>query len=996
MKYRNTRKPRMSRSLLTAALYGCLLSASPYLLAQSTGATIRGQVLVDSAPASDAQVTATNVATGLKRTVQASNSTYSLGGLPPGTYTIDVAANGQSSSQTVTVAVGQTATVNLGVGGVAESAPTGEATDLDTVTVVAPPAMVETKTSELATYVSQKQIEALPQGTRNFLAFADSVPGMVFSRDGNGNTKLRSGSQSASNTNVYVDGVGQKSYTLPGGVSGQDTSRGNPFPQSAIGEYKVITSNYKAEFDQISSAAIVAATKSGSNEFHGDFFYDKTTTQWREKTPAEEDSGEKVKSREEQYGLSLSGPIIQDKLQYFIAYEAKEYNTPKTTTLGSPSRYDISQVPAEYLAEVGSTDSPFKQDMYFGKLTWLLNDYNMLEFSAQVRQEDEVLRGGGQNLPSRATVNVNDVARYDLRYQYSGDVWLNDAHVTYEDTSWAPQPLTPGNGYILTVSDLTEPGIRRQTDTVLNAGAGPNNQEKGQKGWGVQDDLTFTGWEGHTLKMGVKFKSVEVNAVERHFSNPQFTYDIDLSTTQPYKVEFGTGDVGTSEGFTTSTNKQFGIYIQDDWEVNEHLLLNLGLRYDYETTPSYEDYETPQALVDTLRAWPNIHQPGVDYDIEDYISDGGNRKPDRNNWAPRLGFSYDLNADQRHVIFGGAGRAYDRNLFDYVQVEQNRASYGRYQFYFPDADGVCRNETGCVPWDPAYLEPGALATLAQTVDLPREWWLNHNELAVPYSDQYSIGMRNVFDMFGHEWNSEVAFVRINSYDGLVATQGNRRPDGSWFPPGGTWGAPWDFDSPAGQIVIVRNGYETKTNSVLLSLNKPYTKTSGWGTTLAYTYTDGKQNTNSNGWIDMFDYPDTSYYGWLPARGVAQHRFVGTGIVDGPWGLTFSAKLTLESPKPRTGTNCLAGWNDCIIDSYKPDGTIGFTQLDLAATKEIALSDDLKIRLRADVLNVTNERNWDGYDDWWGAPGEPNANFGTHNDSIVYPTRMVKLSFGVNW
>ena len=86
----------------------------------------------------------------------------------------------------------------------------------------------------------------------------------------------------------FIDGVGQKNYVLKGGITGQDASNGNPFPQLAIGEYKVITSNYKAEFDQVSSAAIVAVTKSGGNEFSGSMFWDKFTSDWRTKTIFEE------------------------------------------------------------------------------------------------------------------------------------------------------------------------------------------------------------------------------------------------------------------------------------------------------------------------------------------------------------------------------------------------------------------------------------------------------------------------------------------------------------------------------------------------------------------------------------------------------------------------------------------------------------------------------------------------------------------------------------
>ena len=291
------RQNSFPRSVLGCALAGALLLATPDLMAQATGASLRGQVLVDEAPAPGASVTAPNVDTGLSRSVQATaDGSYVLAGLPPGTYRVDVVANGQALAETVSLAVGQTARLDLGVDA-AVAAVAGDATDMDAVVVTAD-RLVETRTSEIATYVSQEQIELLPQGTRNFLAFADTVPGVQFVQDAGGNTRLRSGAQGASNVNVFIDGVGQKSYTLPGGVAGQDSSRGNPFPQSAIGEYKVITQNYKAEFDQISSAAIVAATRSGTNEFQGNFFWDRTSSGWRKATPIEERDGEKVESKE--------------------------------------------------------------------------------------------------------------------------------------------------------------------------------------------------------------------------------------------------------------------------------------------------------------------------------------------------------------------------------------------------------------------------------------------------------------------------------------------------------------------------------------------------------------------------------------------------------------------------------------------------------------------------------------------------------------------------
>src|SRR3546814_14870721 len=99
--------------------------------------------------------------------------------------------------------------MNLGVGGVAETVQTGDATTLDTVTVTAPMA-VETRTSAVATYVTHKQIEALPQGSRHFLAFADNVPGKLFSTSNKGASQLRRGAQCPKHTNLHNKRYGHK------------------------------------------------------------------------------------------------------------------------------------------------------------------------------------------------------------------------------------------------------------------------------------------------------------------------------------------------------------------------------------------------------------------------------------------------------------------------------------------------------------------------------------------------------------------------------------------------------------------------------------------------------------------------------------------------------------------------------------------------------------------------------------------------------------------
>ncbi|MCF5990638.1 TonB-dependent receptor, partial [Xanthomonas perforans] len=734
MRHHHPHSARPARKLLSCALASCLLLGAAPAFAQSTAATIRGQVTVDAAPAAQAQVTATNLATGLTRTVQVSNGGYSVGGLPPGSYRIDVTANGQTSSQNVTVQVGQTATLNLGVGGEPATAAGGNATTLDAVQVKAPPVLVETRTSENATYISNVQIQNLPRATRNFLELADTVPNVQFTREANGTTKVRTGATSAEGTNVYIDGVSQKNYVLTGGVSGQDSSRGNPFPQSAIGEYKVITSNYKAEFDQVSGAAIVASSKSGTNDFHGSFFWDTSNDSWREESPLEKKAGVRDDFEETQYGATFSGPILKDKAHFFIAYEAKEYTTPNVVIPGSIYSDRVDQLPAQLQPLVVTSSTPFKEDLYFGKIDWTIGENNLFELTGKYRKEDELNDVGRTSTYEHGSINGQEEKRANLRWQYSGANFLNEANLSYESAFWNQAPINNGNGYILSYAP-----VRGNETDILAAGAGSSFQRKGQKGWTFQDDLTLNRleWHGaHTVKMGVKFKSIDLDSTQFNPANPQYYYNILTDVQTPYRVRFGAPLV-EGGGSVVSKNKQYGIYLQDDWEVNEHWTLNLGVRYDYEQTPAFLDFLTPSDVASALQNWPNLRN--ANYNINDFISTGNNRKAFKNAWQPRLGASYDLFGDQAHVIYGGAGRAYDRNIFDYLALEQLNNSFKSYSYYFTSANNPACLGDPCTAWNPAYNSQDGLNTLTanSTGGGGREVYLIDNHLKTPYSDQFS-------------------------------------------------------------------------------------------------------------------------------------------------------------------------------------------------------------------------------------------------------------------
>ncbi len=465
-----------ARSILCCALATCLFVALP-ALAQSSSATLRGQV---AAAQAGSEVTVTNIATGaVRRAPVAANGNYTVVGLPPGNYKVE--ANG--ISRTVTLQVASSSTVDLDANTQASGG--GNAKTLDTVNVSAP-MLKDVKTSEVGNVVSLHQIEQLPQATRNFLEFADTVPGMVFQVDGNGNTKLRGGASNASAGNLYIDGVGQKSYVKGGGIAGQSDTQGNPFPQLAIGEYKVITSNYKAEYGQISGAAVTAATKSGTNEFHGETFYRYTDQDLRDKRPDEQQNG-KIASQTKEYGFALGGPILQDRMHFFVAYEGKENVVPKSVQADANAQPYIGLLPSTISSQYGAANMPFSEDLYFGKIDFEPTDRDRIELSGQYRDETQVGNVGGTSAPDHGTNKINKDKRGNLRWQHSADNWFNELIVGTENSQNNPNPKSIGNGIVYKYLNYNDPNIGEYTFLETGSAGGLNVQRKSQKGWFLQN-----------------------------------------------------------------------------------------------------------------------------------------------------------------------------------------------------------------------------------------------------------------------------------------------------------------------------------------------------------------------------------------------------------------------------------------------------------------------------------------------------------------------------
>jgi outer membrane receptor protein involved in Fe transport len=1007
---RGTRRVRTMR-LAAALMIGTAASAVAVAPAhaQQSNASLRGTITTDSG-VTVTSVTAIEIATNFRRNATiGANGSYNLPSLRAGEYRLEIVTSaGSRTTDAFTLSVAQNAQLNFdfSAGGVdALPAGTGDTTEADLGaeegSVVVTGNRIRTmEGGEVGTTISQRLIEQLPQNNRNFLAFADLAPGVQFITGGNDQSRLQGGAQDSRSVNIFIDGVGQKDYVLKNGITGQDSTQGNPFPQLAIGEYRVISSNYKAEFDQVSSVAITAVTKSGTNTFEGSGFIDFTNQDMRAARPIEifgtNPSG-KIDSKDLQFGGSLGGPIIKDVLHFFGTYEGKRRINPRDVTPGLS--LPVSFFPSEYQDRFGTVNETFNENLYFGKLNFAPTSRDMFEFSVKYRDETgETFNSGINAFETRTNAVVNEWRALG-RWEHSADSWNNDFKVAYEDVSWNPSPFLEAPRLIFNAQVFNASNVAVRGD-ILSVGGGTNFQDKGQTGWQISDDFTYTGLQNHTIKVGVKAKWVELNSLQLNGFNPTFRYFTPLGGTFnddiPYQMSFQ-ALVGDANPQLRSKNFQFGIYAQDDWDVTDRLTLNLGIRWDYERTPAFENYvhSPEQVAAVSPTNYPNLNN--ANYNINDYISTGSERKPFLGAFQPRVGFSYELDEAGRFVLFGGYGRSYDRNQFDFIQQElvQGQASSRTFNFNNPgDTVNTCTPSPTCIPWDPVYLTPEGRAALV--AGLPagagRELRFINNDLKVPYSDQFSLGLRGRFDLV----ELEAGYSYVTSHDGFVYLLGNRRPDGSFFPPTGNPSSPFGFPpSPFGSIIIGDNGIETRAHTGFMKMVKRYTQASPWSLDATYTYTRATEN-RQFGETFSLDYPSIDDYPFTRSAGVRTHRFVMAGTVDIPFDISLSGKFQIASPRwlktfVFTPNDPLS--RDVVaIETDSNGDRWGYRQMDLAATKYINmpfLTDNTRIWVRADIINLFNDRNYNSFN---GVTGRRNLNaYGTDG-----PPRTVKVSAGFNF
>lgn len=971
-----------------ALLPSALLAAVPASVrAQTSTATIRGYVTsAAGAPLAGAEIQARNTESGVLRTATSrADGAYTLAGLVPAMYDLTVRQIGMApQTRRVRAQIGATALENFAL---AE-----QAVQVEEVVVQAQTPTVETRTSEVATNVTQEQIERLPTAGRNFLDLAVLAPGITVPEDRmNGTEKnFSGGGQPANSTNIFIDGTSLKNDLTRGGVAGQDASRGSPFPRNAIQEYRVISQNFKAEYQKASGSVITATTKSGGNIWQGGFFFayqdkglvalDTLQRAQKEANPATFEEPEYARYLA---GVNVGGPLILNRLHFFGSYEGNYQNRDNLVDFNPPTGFPALDT-VNFDQYNGNFRSPFRETLVFSKLSYAATPNSSAELSFSHRHETDVKDFGPFCCGVRAfesAVNFRQkVSIGQLRYNFFKGPWLNEAKVDFSRFQRNPSANNPGvNARIYRFN-----GQENQLGSYLS------NQDFVQRRIGLRNDLTYTGFEAaghHVLKGGVSVDFVKYDIFKDNDGTPRFVYTDGYGYRSPIELVYSTGDPNL-----VRNNTQIGLYVQDDWSPTPQLTINAGVRWDYETNMFNSSYRTPQNVIDTLTRY-NDSLPSP-LDLDRYIS-----TTDRSGYGgafqPRLGFSYALDRANKTTIFGGFGIYYDRTLFDISVDETQKLAHPSFTVNFAER-GVAPGP-GQVAWDDSYLsaDKATLDQLLGRFGVP-EAWLIDREAKVPKSQQWNLGVRQLVG----DLAITATYAGVRGKDQLVLNWANfgLNPDGTCCTSFNL--APHGFSN----FIYSNNEGRTWYDALLLQIDRPYRRPVsergiGWGAGLAFTYAERSvQGVDVLG--DLFAFPNTIGINKHPAND-ERARIVANWITDVPYffGIQFSGLITLGSGN-KQDVGCPARF--CPADyergGFSPPGynflIFGkwvYRSVDLRLRKDFPDLAGTQLGVTLDVFNAFNYENFGCYNT--GNRNDPN--FGTPN-CLVGDPRRVQLGMEYNF
>jgi hypothetical protein len=621
--------------------------------AQSGQADVQGMVTDPTGSVvAGATVTLTNAESGNKRLVTTgTDGRYSFPTIAPGTYSITVTA-ASFSSETVTGLVIQLdnhviQNVSLHV---------GSATEAITVTGSVP--AVDTTAYDVGGVVQQAQIENLPIPNRQYLALALLTPGTT---------------QAASRTfysNVESGGGGPYFFASGfswDGVSNQQTEEGDPrqnIPEDAVQEFKTYTASMPADLGWAMGGFTTVVSKSGTSRIHGDAFeyyrgsFMNADNQFTQATELVQGTGSPPYNRN-QWGGAIGGPIFKNRTHYFGAFERTQATT--SWTLFEPA----GSLAAKYYASLlGTFTSPQTDTLLTIRADHDLKQNQQLFFRYSQEWQLSTASGCG----GTTTTGCYD-GHYPRKAYVAGHTWEPNAKIVNEarfQYAYISYQLGPWNTPLPTKPlDLVDPTYSKNISLSYafpSLSYGHNYAAVGvESRWQINDSFTIQKG-AHSIKLGVDLSYVPYTDASASNLNGTYTFltDQPFDATSATTAAFCTapGAANCPNSFTQAAvpllyylpSTQTAYFVEDSWKTRPNLTFSAGLRYDRQYGSAFLDTFTPN---------PNKPIP---------FQGDPHKRGDKNNFGPRLGFSWDPFNKSKDVFRGGYGMYYN-----FIETELSEA-----------------------------------------------------------------------------------------------------------------------------------------------------------------------------------------------------------------------------------------------------------------------------------------------------------------------------------
>lgn len=946
----------MVRVLCVLASLALLLGLAPVAVAQTDVTTSRISGTVedgDGGPLPGATVTATNTETNLQVVgVTDENGFYRLLNLPTGTYNIEASLDGfaTASAENVRLLLGSSPTVNFTLTSSAVA---------ETITVTAEVPVVEVTNTAIGTTIQQEQIEALPVSGRDFKGLVLLTPETrLDSERGN----LAISGQRGINTNVTVDGVDFNNAFFGGTVGGAEGRSPLSISQESIKEFSVITNGASAEFGRSGGGFVNVITKSGTNNLHGSVFYYNQP----ESLISDFANGQEPADQEkEQYGGSLGGAMIQDRLFYFVSYDnqAQSLTVPISSQVLDPdifARYPVLSSSPQY---VQTRDG----EVLFGRLDFQASDAHRFMIRGNFT-EYEGLNGTSDSQTRTESYNgIEGLSTDSWVGSWSGQFGsslLNDVNLNYIEES------TPRKDKGLGLPEIQLGGFRWGEVSFLPID--PTNTER--KAFG--DTLTYLAGN-HVIKGGVEYNDTSIDQVFRGNWRGVFIFnnkaDFLAGRWSQYRQFGGLGGLTSIEaGRASFGQKEEALFLQDQWFIRPNLTLQAGVRFE-----SLDNPNAPVLNRNDRNANGSFNLTGEipDQDLTDQIS-------------PRLGLSWA--PDEKTAVRFSVGRFWSRTPA--ILLAQLFTSNGlrgtQYIISAPrDAAGNVLQPTDPLSpdwganWSPEGVERIDF-TRVPVVPQPGVFTIDEN-FENPYTDRVTLGAeREIFNRtsFGLDFTYAEGkqlqrLTDINRvYDGTIAANGLPRYSST---------RPNRF---YGRITHSVSDAESEYMAVTATLNRRYAGSfSLYGSLTWSEDKDSDSNERNFAGIQAEDFNDLDL-NWGYSNRDQEWRGVINGLWDTPWwGIGISGAFRYATGSPYTARTGADINNDGESGTDRP--TINgvhfernsfrqpdYYSLDLRLAKDFNLGPG-DISVFAECFNCTDAANRFVTDTTWGTGQTPRDSFG---------------------